>query len=37
LDPTEAGRIRADLAEVRGHLGEPGAAARVVEDLLGKL
>lgn len=37
LDPAEAGRIRADLAEVRGHLGEPGAAARVVEDLLGKL
>lgn len=37
LDPAEAGRIRAELAEVRGHLGEPGAAARVVEDLLSKL
>jgi len=37
LDPAEAGRIRAELAEVRGHLGEPGAAARVVDDLLGKL
>ena len=33
----EARRLRAGLAEVRGHLGEPGAAARVVEDLLRKL
>ncbi len=37
LDPDEARRLRAGLAEVRGHLGEPGAAARVVEDLLRKL
>ena len=37
LEPDEARRLRAGLAEVRGHLGEPGAAARVVEDLLRKL
>ncbi len=37
LEPETAGRIRAELGEVRGHLGAPGAAGRVAEDLLGKL
>ncbi|WP_291272032.1 lipid-A-disaccharide synthase [Geothrix sp.] len=37
LEPETARRLRAELGEVRGHLGEPGAAARVAEDLLGKL
>ena len=37
MDPGTARRIRAELGEVRGHLGEPGAAGRVAEDLLGKL
>jgi lipid-A-disaccharide synthase len=37
LNPAVALRLRADLGEVRGHLGEPGAAARVAADLLGKL
>jgi len=37
LDPDVARRVRAELGEVRGHLGEPGAAGRVAEDLLGKL
>jgi len=37
LDPDTARRIRADLGEVRGHLGQPGAAARVADDLLRKL
>ena len=37
MDPETARRIRAELGEVRGHLGEPGAAGRVAEDLLGKL
>ena len=37
LDPENARRLRAGLAEVRGHLGEPGAAARVAEQLLLKL
>ncbi|WP_243304220.1 lipid-A-disaccharide synthase [Geothrix oryzisoli] len=37
LDPGTARRVRAELGEVRGHLGEPGAAGRVAEDLLGKL
>ena len=36
LDPAVARGIRAELGEVRGHLGEPGAAGRVAEDLLGK-
>jgi len=37
LDPDVARRIRAELGQVRGHLGEPGAAGRVAEDLLRKL
>jgi lipid-A-disaccharide synthase len=37
LEPDTARRVRAELGEVRGHLGEPGAAGRVAEDLLGKL
>jgi lipid-A-disaccharide synthase len=37
LDPDVARRVRAELGEVRGHLGEPGAAGRVAEDLLAKL
>jgi lipid-A-disaccharide synthase len=37
LEPETARRIRAELGEVRGHLGEPGAAGRVAEDLLRKL
>ena len=37
MDPETARRIRAELGEVHGHLGEPGAAGRVAEDLLGKL
>ncbi len=37
LEPEEARRLRAGLGEVRWHLGEPGAAGRVAEDLLGKL
>ena len=37
LDPDVARRVRAELGEVRGHLGEPGAAGRVAEDLLKKL
>ena len=37
LDPETARRVRAELGEVRGHLGEPGAAGRVAEDLLKKL
>ncbi len=37
LDPEVARRVRTELGDVRGHLGEPGAAGRVAEDLLGKL
>ena len=37
LEPDVARRVRAELREVRGHLGAPGAAGRVAEDLLGKL
>jgi lipid-A-disaccharide synthase len=37
LEPDTARRIRAELGQVRGHLGEPGAAGRVAEDLLRKL
>ena len=37
LDPAKAAESRRDLGEVRAHLGEPGAAARVAEHLLGKL
>ncbi|HJV22988.1 MAG TPA: lipid-A-disaccharide synthase [Holophagaceae bacterium] len=37
LEPDNARRIRAELGEVRGHLGAPGAAGRVAEDLLAKL
>ncbi len=34
LDPAETPAIRAGLAEVRGHLGAPGAAGRVADHLL---
>jgi lipid-A-disaccharide synthase len=34
LDPDEARRLRVGLGEVRGHLGEPGAAGRVAQHLL---
>jgi lipid-A-disaccharide synthase len=37
LDPETARRLRAELGAVRGHLGDPGAAGRVAEDLLEKL
>ncbi len=37
LEPEAAQRIRAELGDVRGHLGEPGAAGRVAEDLFRKL
>jgi lipid-A-disaccharide synthase len=37
LDPDVAGSVRSDLGEIRGHLGVPGAAGRVAENLLGKL
>ncbi len=37
LDPANAVTIRKDLADVRAHLGQPGAAERVAEHLLGKL
>jgi lipid-A-disaccharide synthase len=37
LDPETARRLRAGLGAARGHLGEPGAAGRVAEDLLAKL
>ena len=37
LEPETARRIRVELGEVRGRLGEPGAAGRVAEDLLRKL
>ncbi|HEU4951877.1 MAG TPA: lipid-A-disaccharide synthase [Holophagaceae bacterium] len=37
LEPGEAARRRALLATVRPHLGEPGAAGRVAEDLLSRL
>ncbi len=37
LAPERAVGIRRDLAEVRVHLGEPGAAARVAEHLLARM
>ena len=37
MDPEVARRVRTELGEVRGHLGELGAAGRVAEDLLKKL
>ncbi len=37
LEPGPAARMRADLGSVRAHLGEPGAAGRVAEHLLGRL
>lgn len=36
LDPRQAPAIRAGLAEVRGHLGAPGAADRVASHLLAR-
>ncbi len=37
LDPVHAAELRAGLATVRPHLGEPGAAGRVADHLLGHL
>ncbi len=37
LDPVRAGAMRAELAEIRAHLGAPGAAGRVAEHLASKL
>ena len=37
LEPEHAAGVRRDLAEVRAHLGEPGAAGRVAKHLLGTL
>ncbi len=37
LEPEESARRRALLSTVRPHLGEPGAAGRVAEDLLTRL
>ncbi|HET8716070.1 MAG TPA: lipid-A-disaccharide synthase [Holophagaceae bacterium] len=37
LEPAEGARRRALLSTVRPHLGEPGAAGRVAEDLLSRL
>ncbi len=37
LEPEVAFRTRQELGEVRRHLGQPGAAGRVAEDLLAKL
>ncbi len=37
LDPTIAPGIRANLTELRGHLGEPGAARRVAAHFLGAM
>lgn len=34
LDPAQAAAMKAELAELRGHLGEPGAAGRTAEHLL---
>jgi len=37
LEPGRAAEARRDLGEVRAHLGEPGAAARVAEHLLSRI
>ena len=37
LDPANAAAMRRALAEVRAHLGEPGAAGRVADHLLARL
>ena len=37
LEPAHAAELRAGLATVRAHLGEPGAAGRVAEHLLKQL
>ena len=37
LEPQRAAAMRRDLAELRAHLGEPGAAARVAEHLLARM
>jgi lipid-A-disaccharide synthase len=37
LEPEGAARMRGELAQIRAHLGEPGAASRVAEHFLGTL
>ena len=37
LEPGRAAAMRGELALIRAHLGEPGAANRVAEHFLGKL
>jgi len=37
LDPAESARLRADLAEVRGRLGPPGAVERAAAEVLAAL
>lgn len=37
LDPTQGEAMRRDLADLRARLGDPGAASRVAEHLLGAL
>jgi lipid-A-disaccharide synthase len=37
LDPAVAERMRGDLATIRAHLGQPGAAGRVAEHFLRRM